>query len=148
MSATTANKALVRRYIDELWNGGDLTALDRLVASGFAGRDPATRGVPRGRADLGRLVASYRTALPDLHVTLEQQVAEGECVATRWTARGTHRGYLGAIGPTGRPVVIGGLSLHRVRADRLAEEWTSFDALALVQHLWALPARAPAVHAA
>ena len=118
------------------------------MAGSFVGHDPATRSAPRRRADLGRLVATYRAALPDLLVECDLQVAEDDRVVTRWTARGTHRGYLGAIGPTGRPVVIGGLSLHRVRADRLAEEWTSFDALALVQHLWALPARAPAVHAA
>ena len=141
MSSTTANKALVRRYIEQIWNRGDLAAIEQLVAEGFAGHDPATRGEPRGQADLHALINTYRTALPDVQITVDQQVAQGDWVVTRWTACGTHQGRLWAIGPTGRRVAVSGLSLHCVRAGKLTEEWTSFDALALVQHLWTVPTR-------
>lgn len=82
------NKALSRRTFEEIWNQGNLAAIDALYAA-----DQVSHGlgmdVPPGVAGLKQFVASYRTAYPDTHFTVEDQIAEGDKVATRWSAAGT-----------------------------------------------------------
>jgi steroid delta-isomerase-like uncharacterized protein len=136
-SASGDNKALIRRYIDLVWNQDCPAALQHLVGNGFVGHYPATRLQVRGISELSQLIASYHSAFSDLHVTIDEQLAEDNRIATRWTFHGTHDGALGAIPPTGRRVTVTGLSLHQVEADRLCSEWTIFDALAIGGQIWA-----------
>ena len=137
VSASGDNKALIRRYIDLVWNQGRSSALQQLVDDGFVGHYPAMRHQVRGISELRQLIARYHSAFSDLHVTIDEQVAEDSRIATRWTFRGTHDGALGAIPPTGRDVTVTGLSLHQLEADRLCSEWTIFDALAIGGQIWA-----------
>ena len=84
------NKAIVRRFIEGAFNEGDTAVIDELVAGDYAihAAGPEVRG-PEG---MKRFVAMYRTAFPDYHAAIDDQVAEGDKVVTRWTVRGTHRG--------------------------------------------------------
>jgi steroid delta-isomerase-like uncharacterized protein len=83
-------------------------------------------------------VLASRRAFPDLAVTVLDQVAEGDMVATRWRARGTHRGPFAGVPATGRPVTITAIHLHRVAGGRLAEHWEAIDLLPLLRQLGAL----------
>jgi predicted ester cyclase len=132
--AIEANKAIIRRFFDEVFNTGNLAAIDEIwIADRLAAGKRATMNL--------------RTAFPDYHRTIEQQVAEGDLVTTRWTARGTHRGpyfseALGrAIQPTGKPIEARGVSIHRIADSRIVDAWViGNDSLELLQQLGAIPA--------
>jgi steroid delta-isomerase-like uncharacterized protein len=89
-------------------------------------------------------IAAYRAAFPDARSSVEDQVAEGDKVVTRWRARGTHGGPLGELPATGRAVDFGGITIERFVDGRIAEVWVARDELGLLRQLGALPAREPA----
>ena len=131
------NKALVRRWV-ELWNAGDVSAVGEFVAPGYVRHDPNGPEV-RGPEAEQRLIAMYLAAFPDLRFTLEHLVAEGDIVAARLTARGTHRGELLGIPATGRQVTLAVMDLYRLSGGKIAEQWVLIDALGLLQQLGAVP---------
>ena len=133
---TTANKALVTRYYDEVLNQRDLAALDDLLAPDFASWLPD--GAKLGRAEYRRAVLASHQAFPDLVVEVLDQLAEGDKVATRWRASGTHRGPFAGIPATGRPVTITAMHLHRVADGKLTEHWEEIDLLRLLRQLGVL----------
>jgi len=133
-----ANKALIRRFFEAVFNRGDLAVLEELW-------------LPDGIESGMRAVENVRTAFPDYHRTIEAQIAEGDTVVTRWTARGTHRGpyrsgRLGrTLAPTGRRVEAPGISIHRLAGGRIVQAWVQGnDTAQLLQQLGALPEAAPA----
>jgi predicted ester cyclase len=89
------NKALIQRYIEEVWNNGNIDVLDELYDASFSG------GSYGGIAGLKAVVISYRTSFPDLNFTIEESIAEEDKIAYRWTARGTHQAVYEGIAPTG-----------------------------------------------
>jgi len=95
--------------------------------------------VPPGTAGIKQFISIYRTAYPDTHFTVEDQVAEGDKVATRWTATGTHRGELMGIAPTGKRVTVTGIAITRVTNGKIVETWNNFDALGQLQQLGVIP---------
>src|SRR4051812_44110281 len=99
--AAEENKALARRFLEEVFNEGNLAAIDELIDPDWVQHDPAMPEELRGIEGARQLVEVYRAAFPDLHITVEDQVAEGDKVATRWTARGSHQGELMGIPPSG-----------------------------------------------
>jgi steroid delta-isomerase-like uncharacterized protein len=137
---TEANKAIVRRFIDEVFNEGKLAAIAEVVDRGYImhGTTPEVRG----QQGMQEFVTTYRTALPDYHCTIEDQVAEGDKVVTRWTVRGTQRGELDGIPPTGKPVTLAGIVIDRIANGRMAETWQQADVLGMMQQLGLIPAPA------
>jgi steroid delta-isomerase-like uncharacterized protein len=133
---TTANKALVTRYYDEVLNQRNLTVLDDLLAPDFVSWLPD--GTRLGRAEYGDAVRASHQAFPDLVVEVLDQLGEGDRVATRWRASGTHRGPFAGIPATGRPVTITAMHLHRVADGRLTEHWEEIDLLRLLRQLGVL----------
>jgi predicted ester cyclase len=81
----------------------------------------------------------YRSAFPDLHVEIEEQLAEGDLVATRWTATGTHEGDLMGIAPTGNRVTLPGMEIVRFSGGKLAEGWEGYDSMVMMQQLGVIP---------
>ena len=137
-------KGIVRRYFEEIWDRGDLDAVDRLFSPEFVRHGPASEGGEvRGFEGLKQLVRAYRGSFPDLRVPIDEQFAEGEVVVTRWTAHGSHEGELLGTAPTGRRVTVPGILIDRVAGGRIAEEWASYDALSMLQQLGAIPALGP-----
>jgi steroid delta-isomerase-like uncharacterized protein len=134
-----ANKAVSRRLVDEAFNAGRLEAIDELVSDGYLGHDPATPGPITGRQGIKQQIAGYRSAFPDVTVTIEDQVAEHDRVVTRWTARGTHEGELFGIGPTGRQATVSGITIDRIVGGRIVESWDNWDTFGLLQQLGAVP---------
>ena len=141
--STDENKALVRRAYEELVNRGNLAHIEELVHEDYVDHTHAP-GWPTDREGLRQQVAYFRSAFPDLHVTLEELIAEGDTVAVRQTMRGTHRGEFFGIPPTGRQVAVTGISLYRVANGKIVEEWWQEDLLGLMQQLGAIPASAQA----
>ena len=138
------NKALVRRGLEEIWNKGNLAVVDELTAANHVAHDPANPSAGRGPQAEKQLVTMYRTALPDIHIAIDEMIADGDKVVTRWTARGTHKGDLMGIAPTGKQVTITGITIDRVAGGKVEESWTNWDTLGMMQQLGAVPQMAAA----
>ena len=133
------NKALIRRFVDEVFNRGRSEAIDELVAPDAVDH-AALPGMPPGREGIKLRAAMIRSAFPDFHIIVEDQVAEGDRVAGRYTMRGTHQGELMGIPPTGKPVSISAMDVIRVGDGRLVEHWGQIDMLGMMQQLGVVPA--------
>lgn len=134
------NKALARRFF-EAWNEGDLDAFDEVMAPDAVGHDPQDPfGAQTGPENAKQLASMYREAFPDVHFTVDQQIAEGDLVVSRWTATGTHEGELMGIPGTGKQSTITGISIDRVEGGQIVEGWTNWDTLGMMQQLGLVPA--------
>jgi steroid delta-isomerase-like uncharacterized protein len=137
------NKTVSRRLVEEAFNQGKYDAIDELVAPTYVNHDPATGDV-KGPQGTRELIDGYRSAFPDLKITIEEQIAEGDLVATRWTAKGTHRGELLGIAPTGKESTVTGLTIDKIKNGKLVESWNNWDTLGMLRQLGAIPAMATA----
>jgi steroid delta-isomerase-like uncharacterized protein len=138
--STEKNKEIVRRYIEEAVSQGHLDRTGEFVADTYVRHDPSQPAEVRGLAALTALNARLRAPIPDLQLTIEDLLAEGDKVVTRLVARGTHRGELQGLAPTGRPVVATAIVIHRLAGGKIVEEWVQMDTLGLLQQLGAVPA--------
>jgi steroid delta-isomerase-like uncharacterized protein len=135
------NKALVRRLYEDVVNKHDLEASRELCSRDYAHHDPALPGKDiRGLDTYLQTISVFFTAFPDLHINVEDVIAEGDKVAARWTWSGTHKGELMGMPATGKRVSVNAMSIHRVAGGKLAEGWVVFDALGMLQQLGAVPA--------
>ena len=142
MSAET--KAIARRFLEEAFNSGNLDVVDELVAPEFVNHDAALPEPMIGIEGAKASIAGYREAFPDLRLTIEEQIAEGELVTTRWSARGTHEGDLMGMAATGKQATVTGITIDRIVDGRFVESWTNWDTLGLMQQLGVVPALATA----
>jgi steroid delta-isomerase-like uncharacterized protein len=133
------NKAIVRRLLEELWNKGNLSLADELFAPNYEHHDASTPDFGRGPESEKKRATLYRTAFPDVRLTIEDIISEGETVMTRWSCRGTHKGDLRGIAPTGKQVNISGVTIARLANGKFAEGWVNWDALGLMQQLGVVP---------
>jgi steroid delta-isomerase-like uncharacterized protein len=136
------NKSIVRRLLEEPWTNIDV--VDELVDESYVGYDPFLPEPLRGPQGFKENVSMFRAAYSDARITVDDQIAEGDKVATRWTGRGTHDGQLMGIAPTGKQVTVAGLVVSRVANGKVVEEWTNWDTLGMLQQLGAVPAPAQA----
>jgi steroid delta-isomerase-like uncharacterized protein len=133
------NKALVRRQEEELFSRGNLDAADEIYAPDYVGHDPSNPEDIRGLEAAKQAASEYRQAFPDLQVTVEDLMAEGDRVAARLRFRGTHLGELDGIAPTGRRVDCTGIVISRMEGGKIAEDWANFDDLGMRQQLRLIP---------
>jgi steroid delta-isomerase-like uncharacterized protein len=140
MSALSADehKATARRLV-EAWNGAALELLDEIVAPDYLFHDPADPTMPRGPEGAKQQIRAFRTAFPDLHLTIEDEIAEGDKVVQRLSATGTHQGPLLGIPPTGKAVRTSSIEVMRIAEGKIAEHWDELDLLGLLQQLGAIP---------
>jgi steroid delta-isomerase-like uncharacterized protein len=131
------NKALVRRYWDEVVNPGNLDLIDALFAPDYVLHTPD--GDVPGRDGIRQQLTAFRAAFPDLRAEVADEVAEGDKVVQWVLARGTHRGELFGVPPTGKSVTITGIVISRVAAGKIAEEWEVLDLLGVLQQIGAVP---------
>ena len=129
------NKNLARRLFEEVWNKGNAHAADELFTSNYTHHDPSTPDVGRGPDSEKKRMTLYRQAFPDLRLTIDDLIAEGETVTARWTCTGTHKGELAGIAPTGKHVTMTGISIARFANGKMIEGWVNWDALGLMQQL-------------
>jgi predicted ester cyclase len=133
-----ANKRHVRRFFEEVWSTGDVTLRDSFLAADYRGHVSGS-AEPLNREGWWAWFTGFREAFPDARFTVEDMVAEGDLVAARLTMRGTHRGELNGIAPTGREVTVTGMSIERIVDGRIVEGWNENDALGMLGQLGALP---------
>jgi len=125
--------------IEEVFNAGNLEVVDEIVSQDHVHHDPAMPEEGHGREHAKEFASMYRSAFPDLHVEIEDQIAEGDRVAIRWVASGTHEGDLMGINPTGRRVRLVGMTIERIADGQIAETWEIYDALGMMQQVGAIP---------
>jgi steroid delta-isomerase-like uncharacterized protein len=128
-------KQLVRGFIEAVWNEGRLDRIEEFVDPGFLDHESTFPFSVRGREGVQRVLVFFRTAFPDVHWNVEDVVAEGPKVVVRFTARGTHRGSIVGFPGTGRRITVTGLVIFRIESGRIAESWTHWDTLGLLQQL-------------
>ena len=130
------NKALVIRFVEEFWTGGNESAADILMAEGVT--IVVNNDVVKDTDTLKGFARMLRGAFPDWRSHLEELIAEDDRVAERWTGHGTHRGAFQGIGATGRRVAIPGTVFYRIAEGKIIEFRGQFDRLSMMEQLGAL----------
>ncbi|MGB3717447.1 MAG: ester cyclase [Candidatus Promineifilaceae bacterium] len=133
------NKAIVRRFYEEFANQGILSVAEELVAPDFVDHNPPGPDFAPGLEGLKQVFTMFRLAFPDMILTVEDQIAEGDKVVTRLTSRGTHKGELMGVPPTGKTITIGLIDIFRVEGGQLAEHWGESDTMGMMQQLGVVP---------
>lgn len=133
------NKAIARRVTVEVWEEGNLALADELISPNFTFHDPY--GETQGLDGFKQMVTATRAAFSNLQVTIEDQIAEGDKVVTRFTQRCTHTGELvwWNLAPTGKQVTIAGTETVRIKDGKIVERWVNLDLLAMMQQLGVVP---------
>ncbi|HET9999508.1 MAG TPA: ester cyclase [Ktedonobacteraceae bacterium] len=132
------NTTVASRWYEEVFNAGKIELIDELFAPNFVDHDPSNP-LP-GLDGVRQLVSMYRGAFPDLRLTIEDEITEGDKVVTRFTGRGTHKGPLMGIPPTGKRVTITAIDILRFENGRIMEHWGNQDLLGMMQQLGVIPA--------
>ena len=138
----TGNKEIVRRALEDSWQ--DPGVFDELISSDYVGHDPALPEPIRGPQGAKDNFKQYSDAFEGAQITVVDQIAEGDAVATRWEGRGRHTGELMGVPPTGKEIVVEGLNLTRLRDGKIVEEWSNWDTLGMLQQVGALPSASAA----
>jgi steroid delta-isomerase-like uncharacterized protein len=139
------SKALVRRFVEEFWNEGNTATADELMAVDAAIHMPTGELV--NFDGLKGFAGTWRESFPDWHSTVEDLIAEGDRVAERWTGRGTHRGELQGLPPTGKRVEVPGSVFYRIVGGKIVEFRGQLDMMSLMQQLGVIPAPQQAAEA-
>jgi steroid delta-isomerase-like uncharacterized protein len=133
-----ANKSIVHRVVEECVNQGNLDVADELLATDYIDHD-ALPGVAPGVEGFKQVISMYRAAFPDLNVTIEDTFTEGDKVVARWVGKGTHKGELMGIPPTGKEVSVTGMEINRIAEGKIVEHWENIDLLGMMVQLGVVP---------
>jgi len=136
---SVANKAINQRAFEEMWSKGNLEVISEIYAANYAGHGPAGTQGTNGLEAIKQSVTMYRTAFPDLQITVDDMTVEGNKVVTRWTARGTHKAELMGIAPTDKQITVMGISIVRIANGKIEESWNTWDRMDLMRQLGAAP---------
>lgn len=150
MSVEEQNKAIARRYYDEIMNQGKLDVIDELMSPDFLFTIPTHPDPYHGPDGFKNLVTMLRGAFPDVHLTVEHLLAEGDTVVGHWTGSGSHTGgplhtVMGDIPPTGKKFVIDGMSWLKIVDGKIVESLANEDTLGLLMQIGVIPAPAEPV---
>ncbi|GAC1520177.1 MAG: ester cyclase [Herpetosiphon sp.] len=134
------HKAIVRRFFAEVFNRQNQETAHEIIAPTFIAHHPAFPQGIHGPQGILEMMTAFHVAFPDLQYQPEDVIAEGDKVAARWIAQGTHRGVFLGVPPTGKHVTVVGIDVFRLADGKLAEAWVSSDFLGLMQQIGAVPA--------
>src|SRR5262245_58297866 len=138
-TAIEQNKAIARRWSEELWSRGNLAVADEIIAADYQRHDPGDPFPAKGPDDVKRIVTMLRSMLPDFRITVESVIAEGDFVVSRYTATATDTvGYMG-LPPTGRSIRTLAIQIFRFANGRIVESWSARDDLGTLKQLGHLP---------
>ncbi len=137
--STEDNKAIMRRAYQEIHGKGNWAVVDELVGVNFVDHNPPAPDLPPGPEGVKQTLGLFRSALPDMHVTVEDIIAEGDKVVARITMSGTHRGELMGVAPTGKQITLGLIDIVRFDGGKLVERWGEGDMLGMMQQLGVVP---------
>lgn len=142
------NKAIAGRWFLDIITQGKLAVADEIFAADHVTHDPHSPpgGWPNGPESLKKIAGPFRAGFPDLAVTIEDQIAEGDKVVTRWSAKGINSGSLQGMPPTGKAVRVTGANVARLAGGKIVESWFNFDMLTLLRQLGVIPSPEQASH--
>lgn len=132
------NKTIMRRALKEVVNKGNLDLIDELVSPDFVDHTPFP-GLPPDREGVRQSIGMLREAFPNLEITIEDLIAEGDKVVSRQTLRGTHQGEFMGIPPTGKQATWTGILIFRIADGKIVDQWIEQDQLGLMQQLGVVP---------
>jgi steroid delta-isomerase-like uncharacterized protein len=138
-------RSIAERYATDVWNGGDLDAIDEIFTADHVYHDPALPSLAPGPEGVRQRVNAYMSGFPDARVRLDEIVVAEPLVIARWTWAGTNTGSLMGIPPTGRSPSITGMHWMRFSGDRIGETWVAADTLGLMAQLGLVELPAPAL---
>jgi predicted ester cyclase len=138
--AVASTRSAPRRFFEDILSTGDWSHADDIASPELVMHHPSSPKPIAGRDRVKEVLLSYRAAFPDMKFKVDDEFGCGDKVVLRWRASGTNTGNLFGIPPTGRRATITGLSVMRVQADRVVEDWVQEDALGMMQQLGLLPA--------
>jgi steroid delta-isomerase-like uncharacterized protein len=127
------NKELVQRFYEEVWSQGNTQFALEVFADDYVRHDLRPTESAPGGAGQAKIAADFRAAFPDLVFVPELLIAEGDYVAARWTASGTHLGSWGTVAPSGERVQFSGVNIFRINEGKVVEIWNHRDDLGLLQ---------------
>ena len=136
------NKEKALRFLEEGFGQGNLEVVDEVLDADFVCYDPNSEsGAVRGANTIKEEIEWFRNAVPDLTYTVEDQVAEGEKVVSRYTASGTHQGEFFGVAPTGKRIEMSGIQIDRFdeESGKMVEEWPEYDMLGAMKQMGAVP---------
>jgi len=136
--STEQNKARSRRFFEEVWGKGNIAVIDELTAPDFVDHN-AVPGLPSGVEGLKQFVVTYRSAFPDMQISVDDLIAEGDKVVIRWTARGINFGPFLGMPATGKPVTVTGITIEPKVDGMTVEGWNNFDQLGMLQQMDIIP---------
>jgi steroid delta-isomerase-like uncharacterized protein len=134
---TTDLKALIREYVEQIWNQGNLAALYDLTTPAFIYQLGGQPG--RDRAGMRQFIEAIHSAFPDWRVQIVDIIAEGNTAVIRWQGQVTHLGVFQGIPPTGKQITVSGINIYRVVDGKVAAEWEQTDSLGMLMQLGVLP---------
>ena len=132
------NKAIVRRFMEEVMNKKNLAAIDEFISDDMVDHNPAP-GTASGLEGVKQTLGMFVSAFPDLRIGVEDLISEGDTVVMRVTTRGTHKGEFMGIAATGKQVEISEIHIVRVAGDKMVEHWGNSDDLGMMQQLGVIP---------
>jgi steroid delta-isomerase-like uncharacterized protein len=138
----TPHTVMIARLLEEMWNKRNLAVIDDMFLADATVVDPTVPAVTTVES-FKQFVASFLTAFPELHLTLDDGFAADDKVAARWTVRGTHKGAFFGVAPTEQVVIVTGITLFRLVGDQIAECWTQWDSSGLMQQLGSVTSTPP-----
>jgi len=133
--STARNEALVARIADDIWNRGELSAVDEVMAANARYHGPHMPGGVGDREHWREAIRMYRRAFPDSQVRFEALISAGDTVVGRWSATGTHSGPLPGLAPSGKRIAIGGITIYHIADGVIVEAWEQLDLLGMWQQL-------------
>ena len=132
------NKAVVKRFYEEVWDQGNLAAVDELMADDFVNHGTPPE-IPNNSEGFKIFAGMYLNAFPDMDMAVDDIIAEGDKVVSRWTAVGKHKGKLMGIPATGKDVIVTGMGIDRIVGGKIVESWGEFDLAGMLMQLGVAP---------
>jgi steroid delta-isomerase-like uncharacterized protein len=136
----TDYKQIVHHFMEHCWNQGKLNMVSDYIADQCRFHDPVFPGLTSGAQNLRTHIENCRRAFPDLKFSIDDTIAERNEVVIHWTGRGTHKGDFLGMSPTNRKVNVSGTSIYRLDGSRVAEAWTNWNLMSMMEQLGVSPA--------
>jgi steroid delta-isomerase-like uncharacterized protein len=134
-----AYKALVRQFVETIWNEGRFDEAGAFFAEDFVDHNPVMPELPPGIEGARMVFSTYMRAFPDLRFTVHDIIVEGDRVAWRWNSRGTHLDAFMGMPASGKQIATHGVEIYRIVNDKIAERWGSFDIAGMLMQIgWTL----------
>lgn len=127
----TENKAIAHDLFSKAWNEGDFSVADQYIATDIIDNFDHSQGIDCFK----HVIKMFRTAFPDIHLTIEDEIAEEDRVVHRWTMTGTQQGEIMDIPPTDKKATWTGITIVRFAEEKIVERWANVDLLSVLQQL-------------